>query len=151
MPWPHCPYRIDIPKRKGNQYLLVTKSDDMDHGDRARTLALEVCCQMIEWLRGLRPGDLIDRPHWEHKSYGQGPHAEELSIWMGLVPPPDVRTDLHTHYLDRELAYFALQELKIMLEIFGALQGQLELHAFGLKRAEIVMHVFNWPPDVKEE
>ncbi|KAI4176689.1 MAG: hypothetical protein LQ346_007841 [Caloplaca aetnensis] len=145
--WPACPYRINIPKRHGNQYILITKTDRQDHGDRAEQLALAVCTQMIAWLQKLPQGSLIDQRHWEHGSYGEGTYAEGFSIFLDLRPA-DVRVqDLDVGYLDRELAYFAMEEFRDVVKVFGALEGEFEVHAFGYRRARVAMHILAWPAD----
>ena len=150
MLWPPCPFRIDVPKRQGNPYLLITKNDRKDHGDRARQLALDVCSQMIAWLKTLPQGSLIDQRHWEHKSYGVAQVAEEFSIFLDL-DPPNVRADPSTHYLDRDLAYFAFQEYRHSIAVFGAMKGEFELHAHNFLRAKAAMHIFRWPRDLKSK
>ncbi|KAL8647676.1 MAG: hypothetical protein Q9226_006337, partial [Calogaya cf. arnoldii] len=109
--WPPCPFYANIPKRKGSQYILITSNDRHFYGPRARILALSVCTQMIEYLRHLPQSSVIDKRHWEHKSYGDSQHAEELSVFLDL-DPPDVHTDLESGYLDREQAFFAMMEFR---------------------------------------
>ncbi|KAL8734375.1 MAG: hypothetical protein Q9166_001573 [cf. Caloplaca sp. 2 TL-2023] len=126
--WPPCPYRFNVRRRKGNQFILVTKNDREDHGESAKRLAIEVCDKMIAWLSKLPQGSRIETRHWEHKSYGEE-HAEEFSIFMDLVPS-DVDSG-SVYPLDREIAYFAFKEYANMIGIYGAMRGILELHAYG--------------------
>ncbi|KAL8757902.1 MAG: hypothetical protein Q9199_001865 [Rusavskia elegans] len=133
--WPPCPYYVNIPKRKGNQYILFTKNDHRDHGARARILALSVCTQMIAWLQKLPQGSLIDKRHWEHKSYGDSHVAEEFTVFLDLNPP-DVHTDHDSGYLDREQAYFVFQEFRELIALYGAMVGKFEKDAiWGWKNA----------------
>ncbi|KAI4108924.1 MAG: hypothetical protein LQ339_002042 [Xanthoria mediterranea] len=144
--WPPCPYMQWIPRRKGDQYLLVTQNDRLDHGERARILAVGVCAQMIEWLRKLPQGTVINKRHWEHKSYGDSHVAEEISVFLDLNPP-DIDTDPDAGFLDRELAFFAFEEYRLMLTRFGAMVGDFEIHAHAYKRAACSMHIVPWPAD----
>ncbi|KAL8798707.1 MAG: hypothetical protein Q9182_006458, partial [Xanthomendoza sp. 2 TL-2023] len=130
------------------QYLRVTKNDRMDYGDRAKELAIQVCSRMIAWLAGLPQERLIVKDHHEKGSYGESPFAEEVSIFIDLIPCYS-SADTDTYFLNRELAYFAFEALKQQLEFFGAMQGAMDLYAFGFKRGTIIMNVFDWPPDVK--
>lgn len=58
-----------------------------------------------------------------------------------------MHTDHEAGYLDRELAYFALQEFREVVGLYGAMEGRFELHALGFRRAECAMHLFGWPGD----
>ncbi|KAG7004374.1 hypothetical protein G7Y79_00026g059580 [Physcia stellaris] len=141
--WPEVPYKISIPKRKGNQFIIVTKNDRKDHGSRARTLALEVCKQMLGYILKVPMGSFLTDAHWEHQSYGDSHHAEDFSIWMQLVP--STVADRQARVLDRELAYFALQEFQDLVAVFGAMEGEFEIWAYEFRRARVTMHTWQWP------
>ncbi|KAI4272782.1 MAG: hypothetical protein L6R38_006521 [Xanthoria sp. 2 TBL-2021] len=79
---------------------------------------------MIEWLKQLPQGSLIDKRHWEHKSYGDSHVAEEFTVFLDLNPP-DVHTDHHSGYLDREQAYFAFQEFRELIALYGAMKDAM--------------------------
>lgn len=53
--------------------------------------------------------------------------------------------------LDRETAYFAMEELQHLVAVFGALNGEFELWVYEHPRARGSMHIFQWPPDVRSE
>ena len=63
------------------------------------------------------------------------------------LTPADVHEDPHSDILDRELAYFAMEEYRNMLSVYGAMQGEWELYAVNLKRATIAIYIVEWPPE----
>ena len=121
----------------------MTKNDRKDHGSRARTLALEVCKQMLGYILKAPMGSFLTDAHWEHQSYGDSHHAEDFSIWMQLVP--STVADRQARVLDRELAYFALQEFQDLVAVFGAMEGEFEIWAYEFQRARVTMHTWQWP------
>ncbi|KAL8820389.1 MAG: hypothetical protein Q9223_001379 [Gallowayella weberi] len=146
--WPPCPYAIHLSRRPKSQFLLVTVNDRADYGDRAKELAVQVCSQMIAWLLHLPQRSHISKGHQEKKSFGESPFAEEFSIFIDLIPRY-APGDSGEHSLDRELAYFAFEQLKEEIALFGALHGAMELYSFGFQRGTIIISVFHWPPNVK--
>ena len=141
--WPPCPFRVGIPRRRGNQFILVTSNDRKDHGDKAKDLTLLVCDQMLEWLQKLPPATVISGRHWEQHSYGES-HATEYSIFMS-IDPQDTQAERHVGSLDREIAYFAMAEFRNLVELYGALEGVFEIWAYGRKLSTTTIHIFEWP------
>lgn len=115
----------------------------MDHGDRARNLGLGVCDQMMAWLMKLPGGAVISNDHWESRSYGEY-HATEYSVFMSLDPANKHR-DRQEDSLDREIAFFAIEEFRKALAVHGAMEGEFEIWAYGHKRSTSVFHTFKWP------
>lgn len=137
--WPPVPCSFELPgRRKGKPYILVTRNEDIDHGDRAKVLAVQVCHRMITWVRGLTPTSIVSQQHWERMSFGHE-HAEDYSVFMDLAPVGGG--------LDRETTFFALSEYRSLLGVFGAMQGEFEIWSYGRKRISCRMHVFEWPPE----
>ncbi|KAL9577654.1 MAG: hypothetical protein Q9212_006225, partial [Teloschistes hypoglaucus] len=65
---------------------------------------------MSDWLLSLPPTMEIKQIHWEHNSYGDHDHAEELTVWLSLDPTWPFGN------LDREMAYFAMEEVGELVE-----------------------------------
>lgn len=101
---------------------------------------------MIAWLYDLPPASEITESHWEQNSYGDE-HATEFSIFLRISPvqPPDPHHHIVSAGLDREFAYFAMEDFCSMIAEFGALDGLFELWYFGSRRAVCTMHTFQWP------
>ncbi|KAI4254167.1 MAG: hypothetical protein LQ352_003246 [Teloschistes flavicans] len=136
--WPPCPYKVIIPKRLGTPFILVTKNDRRDHGYRAKLLAIAVCHQMSDWIQKLPQSSEIKEVHWEHNSQGDE-YAVEHSIYLSLDP-------IYPHgNLERELAYFAIEELRSLVFTYGAMEGVFEIWSRKTKRAVGTFHIFKWP------
>ncbi|KAI4088145.1 MAG: hypothetical protein L6R37_008235 [Teloschistes peruensis] len=138
--WPPCPFKVIIPKRKGNPYILVTRNDRLPHGPRARQLALTVCRQMTDWLLSLPQSTEIKQVHWEHSSHGEK-YADEYSVWLSLDPTWPFGN------LDREMAYFAMEEVKLLVETYGAMEGVFEFWMKKSRRAMGTFRVWKWPAE----
>ncbi|KAL8823797.1 MAG: hypothetical protein Q9191_005539 [Dirinaria sp. TL-2023a] len=133
----------NIPKRRGNQYLLITSNDRNDYGDDAKELAVLVCDQMLRWLKQLAPAAIISDRHWEHQSLGDL-YAADYSIFMNLVPL-NTHQDRHADSLDRETAYFAMKEFCYLVSHFGAMEGEFEIWAYDFKLSISRVYIFKWP------
>lgn len=83
----------------------------------------------------------LTEPHWEHNSHGEG-HAELFSIWMKLVP---LDTDGSPMKLEREMMYFAILEYCALVAVYGAMDGEVEYWAWGMRMAVVVVHIWPWP------
>ncbi len=123
-------------------YILVTRNDHNDYDDRARQLAILVCTQMILWLGKLPQASKITERHWEQRSYG-GELATEFSIFMDLAPL-DVPEGVASHLL-REDAYFALEEFRNLVSVYGPMQGVFEIWLSETKRATCTVYIVQWP------
>ena len=123
-------------------YILVTRNDHNDYDDRARQLAVLVCTQMILWLGKLPQASKITARHWEQRSYG-GQYATEFSIFMDLAPL-DVPEGIANHLL-REDAYFALEEFRNLVCVYGPMQGVFEIWLSMTKRATCKVYIVQWP------
>lgn len=147
--WPPCPYRSNIKRRKGNPYILFIRNDRCDHGVAARHLAITVVRQMIAWLLTLPPASELMEPHWEHNAYGDE-HATDFSIFLNIKPvqPLHPHHDFDSGGLDRELAYFAMEDFCNLIAVYGAFEGIFELWHFKSKRATCTMHIFPWPKEI---
>ena len=147
--WPPCPYYDKVPDRKGNPYILVTEHDRKDHGDKAGVLAKVVCNQMLAWLLFLPQASYIHEEHWESNSYG-GIHAIEYSIFMEMAPIK-ANENLRANEIDRETAYYAMEEFCNLVAVFGAMQGNFEFWSYGHKRMTGTMHIFEWPSGARAQ
>ena len=148
--WPKCPLRIPILNRKGHQFILVTENDRIEYDDpsdpkaRARTLAVNVCNKMLDWLLSKPAGSFIDEHHWEHEAYGDA-FAMEYSIFMHFIPLYATIPSGKVSLMEREVAFFALEEFRAMLGTYGAMQGEFEMWAYGQKRSITKVYVQEWP------
>ena len=138
-----------MPNREGKPYILITEHDRKDHGDKARELAKMVCNQMLAWLLSLPQASYIHEEHWESNSYG-GIHAIEYSIFMKLAPFR-ANENLGAGDLDRETAYYAMEEFRNLVTVFGAMQGRFEIWSYGHKRMTGSMHIFEWPSGARAQ
>ncbi|KAI4107156.1 MAG: hypothetical protein LQ345_007157 [Seirophora villosa] len=111
-----------------------------DYGPDARELAKKVCTRMTTWITSLPHSSPIEEPHWEKESYGEV-HAREFTIWMQLVP----KDTTGLVKLDRELAYFAMNEYCNLVAVYGAMRGEFEFWGFETVLAVTVIHVIQWP------
>ena len=62
---------------------------------------------------------------------------------MQLVP--STVGDREARVLDRELAYFAVEEFQGQVAVFGAMEGEFEIWAYEFRRARVRMHTWQWP------
>ena len=97
---------------------------------------------MIQWLEKLPQASKITERHWEQRSYG-GEHAAEFSIFMDLAPL-DI-SEGGTNHLWREDAYFALEEFRNLISIFGPMQGEFEIWSAKAKRSTCTIYIVRWP------
>ncbi|KAI4193564.1 MAG: hypothetical protein LQ348_002836 [Seirophora lacunosa] len=138
--WPPVPFQVPLLRRKGQQSIVITRNNRRDYGPDARELAKKVCARMTTWITTLPHGSAIDEPHWEKESYGEV-HAREFTIWMQLVP----KDTSGRVKLDRELAYFAMNEYCNLVAVYGAMRGEFEYRGFETVLAVTVIHVIQWP------
>ena len=54
-------------------------------------------------------------------------------------------TTVREHPLDREMAFFAVEEFRGLVAVFGAMEGEFEIWAYEYPRARVVMHTWQWP------
>ncbi|KAL8941823.1 MAG: hypothetical protein Q9216_002023 [Gyalolechia sp. 2 TL-2023] len=139
--WPPCPYNIPILRRKGSQSIIITQNDRQDHGLSAHDLASRVCRQMTNWIARQPRGSILGEPHWEKDAYGET-HAVELTIWMKLVPDDMSHSPLK---LEREMAFFAMEEYCDLVGVYGAMQGEFEYWAWGHRMAVTNIYIWQWP------
>ena len=92
---------------------------------------------MVVWLGAWTQASTIKEPHWEKRSYGDA-HATGFSIFLVLEP-------VEAGGVDRETAFFAMEEFRSLIAVFGAMEGKFEIWSFGLKRSIARMYVFAWP------
>lgn len=105
---------------------------------------------MLGYLQALRPSSILHGAHWEHASYGEeAQHAVEYSVWMELRPGEG--EDGGRAWIDRETAWFAVQQVCDLVDVHGALDGEMEVWAWGVRRGRVLMHVFEWPKGGGEE
>ncbi|KAL8960476.1 MAG: hypothetical protein Q9193_002825 [Seirophora villosa] len=138
--WPPVPFQVPLLRRKGHQSIVITRNNGRDYGPDAHDLAKKVCARMTTWITTLPHGSAINEPHWEKESYGEV-HAREFTIWMQLVP----KDTSGRVKLDRELAYFAMNEYCNLVAVYGAMRGEFEFWGFETVLAVTVIHVIQWP------
>lgn len=71
-------------------------------------------------------------------------HAVDYSIFMDLTPSAIPEHQVSSG-LDRETAYFAMEEFRRLVALYGAMQGKFEIWSFGHRRSLSTMHVIEWP------
>ena len=98
---------------------------------------------MMAWLQRLPATAVISDAHWESQSYGES-HATEYSVFMSLVPT-NTDSERRRDSLDREIAYFAIDDFRKMVSVIGAMEGEFELWAYNIKRSTSAFHTFKWP------
>lgn len=139
--WPPVPYRAFVPQRRA-LYILVTQNDQKTYDDGVRKLTNLVCTQMIKWLGKLPQASKVTERHWEKRSYGEE-HAAEFSIFMHLAPLDFPEGG--PNYLLREDAYFALEEFRNLINVYGPMQGEFEIWSSETKRSTCTIYVVQWP------
>ncbi|KAL9010675.1 MAG: hypothetical protein Q9173_004416 [Seirophora scorigena] len=138
--WPPVPFQVPLLRRRGQQSIVITRNTRRNYGPDALDLAKKVCARMTTWITTLPHGTPIDEPHWEKESYGEV-HAREFTIWMQLVPK-DTSGPVK---LDRELAYFAMNEYCNLVAVYGAMRGEFEFWGFDTVLAVTVIYIMQWP------
>lgn len=107
-----------------------------------------VCSQMISWLSKLPQASQITEQHWEQRSYG-GEHATDFSIFMDLAPL-DVSEGGEVR-LWREDAYFALEEFRNLINVYGPMQGEFEIWASKTRRSTCTVYIVKWPVEEEDQ
>ena len=139
--WPPFPYRYNIPRTNGRQWLLFIKSDQQDFGPVARTLLLEVCDEMLDWARSFHQHTELNEAHFIQDSTVDGGKGISHSILMTVRPAVEYGSFLPTSLLLDATAMF-----KVLVRRYGALHGGYQMWEDGRLKGISMVSIIEWPP-----
>ena len=101
---------------------------------------MNICDQMLDWLRGLQRDSDIDTWHYEQDS---APARKGIShsIMLDLRPAPGQH-----QYMSTYLALDAIRAFKALVARYGALHGGFQIWEDGYCKGDSHISIIEWPP-----
>ena len=108
---------------------------------------MNICDQMLRWIRNLQRGSDIDEWHYEQDAVPEGKGVSH-SILMDIRPARG-----EDQYMSTYLGLIAITTFKGLVARYGALHGGFQIWEDGWLKGVSHISIIEWPPAqaVKEQ